>query len=329
MIKTDRIYYIYKWYFKDTGKVFYVGKGKGRRYKEKKDRNDKFIKYVNKFECNSEKIIENLAEKEAYEKEIETISYYKSIGQCECNFTPGGDAPPVFYGKDAPNRRIVIQLSSNGEFIKEWECIKYIEEYLNVSNSLITKVCRQNKTGENFYTAKGFIWLYKEDYNNLKDLQISIKRNLKRSFIDKNGRYVSKPKDKKTPILQYMMDGTFIKEWDSIQDIQNNLGYKKSGICMCCKGKYKTSKGYIWRYKKDCNLQTIKVNNTYKSPTPVVKLDLNYNFIKRYKTATEAIIELGKKQKECGKILEVCKGKRKTAYGFRWKYEYDYIKDTN
>lgn len=318
----DRIYYIYKWYFKDTGKVFYIGKGKGRRYRDKKDRNDKFIKYVNKFDCTSEKIIENLTEQEAYEKEIELISYYKSIEQCECNFTPGGDAPPTFYGHFAPNRRIVIQLSLNGEFIKEWECIKYIEVHFNISNSLITRVCRQNKKGD-IATAKGFIWIYKDDYEHLENLKVDYEK----SFTDKNGRFISNRGKNKVPILQYRLDGIFVKEWESAQDIQEKLGYRKSGICMCCKGKYKTSEGYIWRYKDDSNLQTIEVENTYKSPTPVVKLDMNKNFIKKYKNATEAITELGKKQTDCSKILDVCKGKRKSAYGYIWTYEYDYIKN--
>ena len=51
-------------------------------------------------------------------------------------------------------------------------------------------------------------------------------------------------------VVQYDLDGNFIKEWDSIKEAQEKT--KSCHISMCCKGhkKYKTSGGYIWRYKE-------------------------------------------------------------------------------
>jgi len=34
----NKKYYVYEWFMKDTGEIFYVGKGSGKRYKFK-DRN--------------------------------------------------------------------------------------------------------------------------------------------------------------------------------------------------------------------------------------------------------------------------------------------------
>ena len=39
-----------------------------------------------------------------------------------------------------------------------------------------------------------------------------------------------------------------IKVWNSMSEIQKTLGIRASGICLCCKGKYKQANGYIWRY---------------------------------------------------------------------------------
>ena len=39
-----------------------------------------------------------------------------------------------------------------------------------------------------------------------------------------------------------------IKTWDSMGDIRRELGIKHCGISDCCRGKQKTSKGFIWRY---------------------------------------------------------------------------------
>lgn len=87
----DNIYYVYEWFNVDTGEVFYVGKGKGSRYKNKTKRNQYFINYVNKYNCNVRKIKENLTEEEAFNFEIDTIAKYKKIGECKCNLSLGGE----------------------------------------------------------------------------------------------------------------------------------------------------------------------------------------------------------------------------------------------
>lgn len=50
-------------------------------------------------------------------------------------------------------------------------------------------------------------------------------------------------------VLQYDLSGNLIKKWESIVDIENELGFNNSHITECCKGKIKTSKGYVWRYE--------------------------------------------------------------------------------
>lgn len=44
-------FYIYEWYRIDTGEIFYVGKGKGTRYTQKKNRSKMFRDYINKYNC--------------------------------------------------------------------------------------------------------------------------------------------------------------------------------------------------------------------------------------------------------------------------------------
>lgn len=52
-------------------------------------------------------------------------------------------------------------------------------------------------------------------------------------------------------VLQFKPDGTFIKEWESIIDIQRNLGFYQSNISRCCRNIRKSAHGYIWKYKKE------------------------------------------------------------------------------
>lgn len=53
----------------------------------------------------------------------------------------------------------------------------------------------------------------------------------------------------KKPILQYTLDNVFIKEFDSATTADKDLKINQSSITKCCKGKLKTSGGYIWKYK--------------------------------------------------------------------------------
>ena len=52
----------------------------------------------------------------------------------------------------------------------------------------------------------------------------------------------------KKPILQYDLDGNFIREWQSATDVGRKV---KGNICQCLKGKIPSAYGYKWRYKED------------------------------------------------------------------------------
>jgi len=61
---------------------------------------------------------------------------------------------------------------------------------------------------------------------------------------------IGKPSNRpKTPIIQYDLDGKFIKEWDSITSLINSP-FSPHAVRLCCKGKQKQSSGCIWEYKK-------------------------------------------------------------------------------
>ena len=51
-------------------------------------------------------------------------------------------------------------------------------------------------------------------------------------------------------ILQYSKSGEFIREWQSAREVERLLGINNSNIIQCCKGKLKSSGGFIWKYKE-------------------------------------------------------------------------------
>lgn len=53
----------------------------------------------------------------------------------------------------------------------------------------------------------------------------------------------------KKPIIQLSLIGETIKEWDSTRDVELVLGFGRSNINSCLKGKRPTANGFKWRYK--------------------------------------------------------------------------------
>ena len=53
------------------------------------------------------------------------------------------------------------------------------------------------------------------------------------------------------PILQYTLDGEFVREWESAIQAEREGGFSSAHICDVLKGKRKTHKGFIWRYKNE------------------------------------------------------------------------------
>ena len=51
------------------------------------------------------------------------------------------------------------------------------------------------------------------------------------------------------PILQYTLDGKFVREWPSTMQAEREGGFNHGHIAACCKGKKNKHHNFIWRYK--------------------------------------------------------------------------------
>lgn len=52
------------------------------------------------------------------------------------------------------------------------------------------------------------------------------------------------------PIIQYDLEGNFIQGWNSITEAALFLNFKKGNISANCRGKIKSYKGFIWKFKE-------------------------------------------------------------------------------
>jgi hypothetical protein len=53
------------------------------------------------------------------------------------------------------------------------------------------------------------------------------------------------------PVLQYDLNGNFIREWECARQINRELGIQQQNIGKCCLGKRPTAGGYVWKFKNN------------------------------------------------------------------------------
>lgn len=129
-------------------------------------------------------------------------------------------------GEKHPRAKKIAQYSKNGQLIKIWNCMTDAANETNTNVSKICECCNGTRKSSN-----GFIWKYVEE-----DVKESIE-------------VYNDCRDK--PVLQYSLDGTFIKEWPSAINASNSLGICAQSICSCRAGKKCSAGGFLWKNKEN------------------------------------------------------------------------------
>lgn len=119
-------FYVYVHRKQSDDQVFYVGKGRLYRATETWGRNKFWKNVANKHGWKVDIIDHGLNEKEAFELEISTISFYKSMGVRLCNLTFGGDGPSGY--RHSPESRAKMSAGMMGR--KSWLEGKSLPEYM-------------------------------------------------------------------------------------------------------------------------------------------------------------------------------------------------------
>lgn len=121
--------------------------------------------------------------------------------------------------------RKVYQYDYNGNFIKEWGCIKKASDFLGVSETVV----RAAANGEQNH-AGGFVW----------------------SFEDKFPGFEANPNNGiPQPVEQYDLNGVSLNRYASATEAARKVkGTTRQGIGKACLGKYKSCGGYLWKFEK-------------------------------------------------------------------------------
>ena len=143
------------------------------------------------------------------------------------------EKPELWEPAFAANRKPVNQYTKDGKLIKTWNSAAEACKNNPLFNfSLISACCRGESSSH-----RGFVWKFadaKDFYQNApKRTSEKIRRAAERL---------------KKPVAQYTKAGDFVKIWPSAYDAARDGGFDSTDICRCCNGKYKSHRGYIWKF---------------------------------------------------------------------------------
>lgn len=118
------------------------------------------------------------------------------------------------------------------------------------------------------------------------------------------------------PVLQYTLNGEFIKEWECITSAEKELGITHIGCS--CNGNRNQSGGFLWRFKES-DKYPLKIKKYSSGGCRVIEqLDLSGNVLNEYDSIREA--SKSENVKYNG-ITEVLGGRQKTSGGYKWRYK--------
>lgn len=121
---------------------------------------------------------------------------------------------------------------------------------------------------------------------------------------------------RKQKIKQFSLDGTYIRDWDSIKEANESLNIKVGVITNVCQGKHGSAGGYKWAYKDEDLKKSIRIARP-NHVRPLLQFE-NKILIKEWKSMKEAI-EFYKLDRG---TLNRAINKNKLYREFHWNYKY-------
>jgi hypothetical protein len=298
---------------------FYVGKGKGVRYNVHStviDKHNKLKQHIiDKIKTENRnpiiiKLYENISEYSAFRLEKYLIN---KIGRRDlgfgtlANLTDGGEGNSgTIYNSERRNnmiseKRPIIKYNNNGIVLEIFENIVELSiRYPHILTNKLHRVCKSNGSRR----IDGYFWKY-QNGEAVGDI------------ININDEY--------KPILQYNLNGNFIKQWNCANEARK---YANGGaILKCCRNNakqllYYKFKNFMWFFKNGNVLFKIKpyCENNAKGNNKIIQKDIVMYNINNELLGTYTPKELKNMGFNTKTIYGCCDNKFKITQGFKWKW---------
>ena len=138
-------------------------------------------------------------------------------------------------------RRMKQQSVKEGEY-------RVIEEYTNAKTASVREQELQVQYGYRVDKIPYYKTLRNQKKATTPEVMIKRTANFDYKARTANFDYKAKAEKCKKPIIQFDLQGNFIKQWDSVTKVGIKLNITPTNIVNCLKGRQKTGGGYIWKY---------------------------------------------------------------------------------
>lgn len=202
-------------------------------------------------------------------------------------------------------------------------------EYLNKLNVSEYKIARGGEISQ--YNSEGILLKTFDSYSEAAQKLDIDKKAIIRAVSGKyklHGFYFLKSWDNINKILEiknktisnnitkvycYSLTGEFIKEYNSIKSVKNDIPNANHGNIIRAIKNNKTASGFRWAYEKVDNILDYENTIKTKPKNKVAQYDLQGNLVKVYDSVTEC-------RKEFPNLLRVIRGERKHCKGYTFRY---------
>ena len=243
----------------------------------------------------------NLTKDDAYLIESKLIKQFNTTDQdYGYNISSGG-----FGGKGIYSSGKIYQFTQDGEFVNIYNSISDAEQKTGLLFANICACCNGRRKMSGKYQ-----WSYARNIDKIRKVTFDYKKS--------NFHEVKK-------VLQYTLDGHFIKEWGSAKEASRNLHINSSNISEACNGIFLSHRGFQWRYKQDNDPLIIdpvlsRVERMANHNKKVIyQIDVITGYIIRKYDSIQEAIDIYKINRST--ITNVLKGRIDSYKGYAWVYE--------
>lgn len=216
---------------------------------------------------------------------------------------------------------------TNNELLSERERY-WIEQYDSYHNGY-NETC--GGEGNQLYNKNDFYELWDKgcSISEIAKQAGCVRSTVYEALLDYDGYSVEeslnrRARNNKKRVCQFNLSGELLCTFDSIKDAEKAIGIEGNGsIGQCCAMKpgHKTVKGYLWLWEEDKDkiMDLVKSLDNGRRKQKVAQLDKDGNVIAIFNSAKEAAQSFGRHKDS--HIGDCCKGRRKTCFGYGWRYE--------
>lgn len=201
----------------------------------------------------------------------------------------------------------ILQIDLYGNIIKEYSNIYYVSDTPYIRRNIVDQLTHYKEAP----LSGDYVWIYKQEYSN--EYVLKLLKNIRNKYIDTKKAYIF-------PVVSYDNNGNCIESFENAYAAAEKMEGNPYQIISACRGLLTRSYKRQWRFWID-DAPGEYIDTWHKPKTFNLKMinpktnDIIMEF-NNYKDVSNFL----NIEKVSSGVLDCAKGKRKTSYGYIWRF---------